>query len=167
MRVLGGLSEKELVAELNEVQRQIAALNTHAELVQLVLRFKEATGTTVRPPAAHAKAGAGSVTVAGGGSATVAATGGTDRPTLKAAILSLMADSPHKVWTPTELHAALDAKGWAPEGTAARAQISNRLAALVKSMQVTKLGKGRYALPQGTEGSEETGLFVPADPEEG
>jgi hypothetical protein len=156
MNALDGVSPEELVAEAGEVQRQIATLTTQLELLQLALRVKESQNPLkVSTGAASTHEDALPVTVA---------TGRGERPPLKAAILGVMADEPGRVWTPTVVHAELDARGWGPRGSAARAQVSNRLASLLSSGQVSKLGKGRYVLA--TEGNVEsvgTGLFSQTD----
>lgn len=160
MNVLDELSHDQLVAELGDVQRQIATLTTQQELLQLALRVKESRSTkSVAVGTATSHEAALPITV-------VASQG--EKPPLKTAILGVMASEPSKVWTPTDVHAALDARSWGPQGSAARAQVSNRLASLVSSGQVNKLGKGRYALAtQGTDEPVGSGLFSQPGSEEG
>ena len=162
-KLLDGLTREELDEEINDVQRRMAELSTHLEFLQLALRLKESRlrrDDRVEPGRLVDEAAA---------LGAVAATTGPGRPPLKAAVLLVMGEAPNKVWTPTELYAAVAARGWAPETASAKTQVSNALQRLRRSHQVKKVGTGRYELatPTRTDGPQETGLFVPGGPEEG
>jgi hypothetical protein len=133
---------EQLMEEREKLRVQMAQLNTAAQLLDLAISARRAANgqqedKTIAAPSAEAVASAPAPTIGG-------------RPRLKQAILRVMADTPPGTeWTPSELHSELENRGWAPTGTAARAQISNRLSDLVKSGQLDKPEKGRYVLVRG------------------
>jgi hypothetical protein len=133
---------EQLEDEQARVAEQIAQLNTAKQLLDLAISARKAAN------------GAGRTTQAIGrptetDTALPVAPIGV-RPRLKQAILAVMADgSPDHEWSPTEIHAVLDSRGWAPETDSARSQISNRLRDLVKSGQLRKPAPGRYYLMRG------------------
>jgi hypothetical protein len=137
--LINGFSLEQLEEERDKLLVQMAAMTTATQLLELAISARRAANgdKTVSAPPAEATA-----TAPAPGLTPIGA-----RPRLKQAILRVMADGPkgHE-WTPSELHSALDDRGWAPTGTAARAQISNRLGDLVEALQLAKPGKGRYVL---------------------
>lgn len=123
---------EQLEEELARVDANMAQLNTARQLLDLAIQARRAANGGTR----------GIDSGRGSDSASVGV-----RPPLKQAILAVMADGPAAyAWTPSEIHSALDDRGWAPTGTAARAQISNRLSGLVDKGQVGKPDKGKYVL---------------------
>src|SRR4051812_13991988 len=116
-KVLGSLTAAELEDGIREVQQQIAELATRQELLQLLLRAKQGASDSVIPADPIQRG----------------------RPPLRAAILQVMAEGGAREWGPSELHDALEGRGWAPTTKAARSQISNRLRDLVASGHVKKI----------------------------
>jgi hypothetical protein len=166
METLEGFSLKQLQSELANVEHRMTQLSRVAQLLELAITLREtaeqkyADGRTadvaLRAPAASATATAPTPRRVGG------------RPPLRVAVLAVMTDGePGYRWSPAEIHRALDARNWAPTGQAARAQISNRLADLVKAEQVERVAPGRYVLTTRTDEPDPTGLFIPAGSEEG
>lgn len=130
----------QLEEELEKVRGQIGQLDTAARLLELAIQARRASnGNSARIGTAVETDTAGSI--------------GGVRPKLKTAILGVMQPGGDRVWSPIELHQALAERGWAPTGSAARSQISNRLGDLVESGQVVKPEKGLYKLVR-TDGSE-------------
>jgi hypothetical protein len=159
IEVLNRFPVEQLEEELRKVMAQMTQLNTTAQLLRLAISAREATNgeSRVEAPAADATAShpAPSPVMV------------TRRPKLKTAVVNVMADGEHgRAWSPTELHRALDERGWAPQTAAARSQISNRLRELVAVGKVDKIGKGLYVLV-GTDEPGGNGLFAPSGSEEG
>lgn len=150
--VLNRFPLDQLEDELAKVRGQMAQLNTAAQLLQLAIDTRRgANGSvTVNAPAASATATAPDPEVA-------------TRPKLKSAILAVLTDGPRgRAWSPVEVHAALDERGWAPDTAHPRSQISNRLSDLVRSGQVEKTGKGRYVLMRNDESGSAAGSGIGA-----
>jgi hypothetical protein len=132
---------KQLEEERDKVAGQIAQLNTARQLLDLAISARKTDGSTQIIAVGQAKTTESALPI-------TPAIGG--RPPLKQAILAVLADGENGYqWTPKEIHAELENRGWAPTTAAARAQISNRLSNLVESGQVLKPEKGLYVLVRG------------------
>jgi hypothetical protein len=143
LELLNGIPLEQLEEELAKIDSDLARLNTARQLLDLAISARKAANgdEAIATPSATAEA-TGRLTPIG------------TRPRLKQAILAVMAGAPSGYeWTPSDLHAALEARGWAPTTAAARSQISNRLGNLVESGQVRKPAKGLYVLV-GNDGLE-------------
>jgi hypothetical protein len=72
--------------------------------------------------------------------------------TLREAVIAIMSDG--KLWKPAEVLHALTDHGWAPNGSAARSQVSNRLRDMLKREEVTQAADGRYRLALSAKNDE-------------
>jgi hypothetical protein len=140
--LLNSFSLEQLEEERAKLREQMTQWNTAAELLDLAISARKAANgarqdETVSVPGATATATAPPPRIGA-------------KPPLKKAILAVMAGGGRNYeWSPTEIHAALDEHGWAPQTDSARSQISNRLRDLVKSGQLRKPRPGRYYLMRG------------------
>jgi len=140
--LLNRFSLEQLEEERAKLRAQIAQLNTASQLLDLAINVRTAANGQQDDkviPAPPATAGAtGPAPTVGG------------RPRLKEAILGVMAEGADAYeWRPAEIHAALEARGWAPQTASARSQISNRLGDLVEAGQLRKPRPGHYRLVRG------------------
>jgi hypothetical protein len=137
LATLLSLNPDQVQSELAEVQRLRNQLETYETLLNLVSRLAQPPdGEAVRQlpsdpsPAMKPK-------------------------TLREAILTIMADG--RTWRPAEVFHRLNERGWAPAGSAARSQVSNRIRAMLKRGEIAQLDDGSYRLSIATrlERSEE------------
>lgn len=123
----------QLEEERAKVQEQMAQLDTVARLLDYAISARRATD--------------GASTATGPAEAAARPPQIYATPPLRTRVLSIMAEGgPDRHWSPAEIHAALEARNWAPQTAAARSQISNRLRELLAAGQIEKLGKGRYVV---------------------
>lgn len=63
----------------------------------------------------------------------------SERPRLRQAIVNLMREnSPHRAWRPVEVIRELEGRGWLPEADSGHQMVRNRLAAMVRTGEMTK-----------------------------
>jgi hypothetical protein len=76
----------------------------------------------------------------------------TGRPSLRKAILAVMAEDPERVWKKSEIMAQLKNHGWEPKGGKPSSQLATRLAEMIGRGEVRRVSVGHYTLvlPQET-----------------
>jgi hypothetical protein len=137
----------ELREDLRTVEASIAQLQTHAELLRLVLRVRGEGHDSSRA-------------AANGGQATGSPSDRFDSPlpvgepaNLSEKVI-LVLNARREAATLAEVCAELAKSGWLPEGPNARPQVSARLTRMIKQGRVVRLGKrgrSRYTLPRSME----------------
>jgi hypothetical protein len=113
------LSPEQVDAELEAIQRQRAGLDAYENALRAVR------------------------TIAGSGSEPTLPD--EQKPTLRKAIMRVMAEEPNRGWRPAEVRLALDEKGWGPSGKNARNQIQNRLLDMLDRSELSRRD-GKYFL---------------------
>jgi hypothetical protein len=116
----------DLQADLRGVEKAIAAMENHRDLLRLALQVKVGYSSEDGEP----------------------------KPSLREAIVQVLRDSPPL--RPAEIYSELEAEGWGPRGKNAKAQVAARLSKLVESGHLTRVGEkgsSRYTLPERTTDS--------------
>jgi len=136
LRVLRNLDRRQLVRELNSIDAQRRELDTYEQLVRLVLDLAHGSGANGGPGADRGGEG--------GGIAPEALS--EKPPTLRRAVLAVMAQEPSRIWRPADVLHRLTELGWAPVGRNARNQVQNRFSDMLSRGEVSRVGAGQYQL---------------------
>jgi hypothetical protein len=117
----------DLQADVREVKRAQAQLQTHLDLLEMAIRVKLAqTGESIAPDLDELAP--------------------DERPSLREAIIRVMADRPSRAWKPREIYAELEKRNWQPRGVNGKNQLHARLSKMNASNQVVARN-GSYTLP--------------------
>jgi hypothetical protein len=117
----------DLQADVREVRRAQAHLQTHLDLLEMAIRVKVAqTGEDIERELDEL--------------------GQDERPSLREGIIRIMAERPARAWKPKEIYAELEKRDWQPRGMNGKSQLHARLSKMNKVGQVRGRG-GQYTLP--------------------